>query len=268
MSQLQTIWTHRPLVANFAQRELKSRYRRSLLGWMWSLINPLSMILIYTVVFSAIFRAAPPAMGNGDSSFALYLFSGIVTWSLFSTMVLGPMEWLQGVADLLRKIRFPADAAIFGGALSGGVQTVIESALLLIVMVVVGNAAPQFILLPYVLITTMLFGSGFGFFLSIANAHFRDVRHLTGVVLNVLFFLSPIVYPPDLVPEEKWGLPLHDLITANPMFQFISATRDAVYLGVWSSPQRLIGMAVLSVGMFALGWAYFVRASVDISEEL
>lgn len=268
MSQLQIIWNHRPLVANFAQRELKSRYRKSLLGWMWSLINPLSTILIYTLVFSTIFRAEPPPMGNGDPNFALYLFSGIVTWNLFSTMVTGPMDWLSSVADLLRKVRFPADAAIFGGAASGGVQTLIESVVLLAVMAAIGNAAPQMILLLYVLVTTALFGLGIGFVLSIANAHFRDVRHLVGVVLNIVFFLCPIVYPPSLVPDSKWGVPLADLIAVNPMYQFIGATRDATYLGEWSSFQRLGGMGLLAVVTFALGWSYFVKASVDISEEL
>jgi len=268
MSQLQTIWNHRPLVANFAQRELKSRYRRSLLGWTWSLINPLSTILIYTLVFSTIFRAAPPPMGNGTENFALYLFSGIVSWNLFATMVTGPMDWLAGVADLLRKIRFPPDAAIFGGASSGAVQTLIESAVLLAVMAVVGNSATQMILLPYVLFTTMMFGLGIGFVLSIANAHFRDVRHLVAVVLNMLFFLCPIVYPPSLVPEEKWGVPLLDIVSLNPMYQYIAATRDSTYLGEWSSWLRLVSIGVVAVVTFAAGWSYFVKASVDISEEL
>ena len=129
MSQFQTIWDSRPLVANFAQRELKSRYRRSLLGWLWSLINPMTTILIYTLVFSVILRAEPPPAGDGSKTFALYLFSGLVPWTLFATMVNGPMDWLNAVAELLRKISFPADAAIFGGAVAGAVQSLIENPL-------------------------------------------------------------------------------------------------------------------------------------------
>ncbi len=267
MSQLRTIWDHRPLVANFAQRELKARYRRSLLGWLWSLINPLTTILIYSLVFSVILRAEPPAAGDGSEIFALYLFSGLVVWNLFSTMVNGPMDWLGGVADLLRKIRFPADAAIFGGAMSGIVQTLIEAAILLAIMVSIGNGSLAMLAMPYVLLCTMLAGLGVGFFVAIANAHFRDVRYLVGVALNVVFFLVPIVYPPDIIPERHWGLPLRDLIELNPMVQFVAAGRDATYFGTvdWA---RLGIIGVASLAVFVLGWSYFVRKSVDISEEL
>jgi ABC-type polysaccharide/polyol phosphate export permease len=267
MSQLRTIWDHRPLVANFAQRELKARYRRSLLGWLWSLINPLTTILVYSLVFSVIFRAEPPEAGDGSAFFSLYLFSGLVVWNLFSTMINGPMDWLGGVADLLRKIRFPADAAIFGGAVSAIVQTLIEAAILLAIMLAIGNGSLAMLAMPYVLVCTMLAGLGVGFFVSIANAHFRDVRYLVGVVLSVVFFLVPIVYPPSIVPERHWGLPLRDLIELNPVVQFIDAGRDASYFGEihWA---RLGVIGLISVSVFFAGWSYFVRKSVDISEEL
>jgi ABC-type polysaccharide/polyol phosphate export permease len=268
MSQLQTMWDNRPLVSNFAKRELKSRYRRSLLGWLWSLINPLTTILIYTLVFSVILRAQPPPAGNGSGSFALFLFSGLVIWNMFSVMVVGPMDWLAGVADLLRKIRFPADAAIFGGAVAGGVQSLIEAGVLLVIMFAIGNASWSMLMLPYVLVCTAAFGLGFGFMLSIANAHFRDVKYLITVVLNALFFLVPIVYPPDIVPTEKWGLPLRDLIDANPIVQFVGAGRDATYFAEVSSVGRLIYIGIVGPAVFVLGWSVFVRKSVDIAEEL
>ncbi len=267
MSQIETIWAHRPLVANFAQRELKARYRRSLLGWLWSLINPLTTILIYSLVFSVFLRAQAPPAGDGSSVFALYLFSGLVVWALFAAMVNGPMDWLQGVADLLRKIQFPPDAAIFGGAASAGVQSLIEAGILLAIMIGIGNTSWAMLTLPYVMLCAMLVGLGIGFFVSIANAYFRDVRYLVGVLLNVVFFLVPIVYPPSIIPEEHWGLPLLDLMELNPMFHFIEASRDAVYFGdvSWG---RLAFIGVMSVVVFLAGWTFFVRKSVDIAEEL
>lgn len=267
MTQLQTIWANRPLVTNFAQRELKSRYRRSLLGWLWSLINPLTTILIYSLVFSVFLRAEPPVAGDGSKVFALYLFSGLVVWNVFASMVNGPMDWLAGVADLLRKIHFPADAAIFGGAVAAIVQSLIEAAILLVIMIAIGNASWAMLTLPYVVVCTMLVGLGVGFFVSIANAHFRDVRYLVGVVLNAVFFLVPIVYPPDIIPEDYRGLPLRDIIESNPMVHFVNAARDATYFGDvnWT---RLGFIGIASVAVFLAGWSYFVRKSVDISEEL
>lgn len=268
MSQFQTIWDSRPLVTNFAQRELKSRYRRSLLGWLWSLINPMTTILIYTLVFSVILRAEPPPAGDGSKTFALYLFSGLVPWTLFATMVNGPMDWLNAVAELLRKISFPADAAIFGGAVAGAVQSLIEAGILLIIMIGIGNASWAMLQLPYVLLCFTAFGLGIGFVLSIANAHFRDVKYLVGVALNVLFFLVPIVYPGSIVPESRWGLPLRNIIEMNPLAQFVAAVRDATYFGQFSSPARLLGIGVVGAVVFVAGWTYFVKRSVDIAEEL
>lgn len=267
MSQIQTIWEHRPLVVNFAQRELKSRYRRSLLGWLWSMINPLTTILIYSLVFSVFLRAEPPVAGDGSKIFALYLFSGLVIWNVFASMVNGPMDWLAGVADLLRKIHFPADAAIFGGALAAVVQSLIEATILIVIMIAIGNASWAMLTLPYVMVCMMLVGLGVGFFVSIANAHFRDVRYLVGVVLNAVFFLVPIVYPPEIIPESEWGLPLRDIIELNPMVQFVGAARDAVYFGDvdWL---RLLAIGVTGVVVFIAGWTWFVKKSVDISEEL
>ncbi|MCP3939526.1 MAG: ABC transporter permease [Actinomycetia bacterium] len=268
MSQIQIMWDSRPLVANFAQRELKARYRRSLLGWMWSLIHPLTTILTYSLVFAVILRAPAPEAGDGSKIFALYLFSGLVPWTLFSTMVNGPMDWLAGVAELLRKIQFPADAAIFGGAAAGAVQSLIEAGILLLIMFAIGNWSWAMLQLPYVLVSFTAFGLGMGFMLSIANAHFRDVKYLVGVALNVLFFLVPIVYPPDMPPAEKWGLPLRDIINANPLVQFVGAARDATYFGEFSSPGRLLYIGVVGAVVFVVGWTVFVKKSIDIAEEL
>ncbi len=268
-AQVQTIWDSRPLIGNFAQRELKARYRRSILGWAWSMINPLATIAIYTLVFGVIFKAEPPVAGNGSTrSFALYLFTGLVTWNLFFTMVMGPMDWLAGVADLLKKVQFPPDAAIFGGTLSGVVQSLIEAGVLLVIMIGIGNVGWTYLLLPYVLATTLLFGLGIGFVLAIANAHFRDIKHLTGIALNVWFFLTPIVYPPSLFPEEYAGLPAAKLVHLNPMFQYVEATRDSVYVLSWSGGLRLLSLGLMAAVSFVVGWTFFVRHSVDISEEL
>ena len=103
--------------------------------------------------------------------------------------------------------------------------------------------------------------------MSIANAYFRDVRYLVGVVLNVVFFLVPIVYPLSIIPDEQWGLPLLDLMKLNPLFHFVAASQQATYFGVVSWG-RLAFIGAVSVVIFLAGWTFFVRKSVDIAEEL
>ncbi len=173
-----------PLVRNFARRELKARYKRSVLGWTWSLLSPLSTILVYSLVFSVFFRAAPPAAGNGSQNFAVFLFTGLVVWLLFAGMINGSMGWLMAIGDLRRKVFFPPETAIFGSALALAVQSAIEAGVLLIVMLLIGNIGPTTLLLPIVLALAGIFGLGLGFFVCVLNTHYRDVQYLVGIVLN------------------------------------------------------------------------------------
>jgi ABC-type polysaccharide/polyol phosphate export permease len=270
LSQSRPRWAvYGPLVENFAARELRSRYRNSFLGWAWSLINPLVTIGVYTLVFGGFFGVDAPQAGSADvESFALYLFAGLVVWNLFAAMVGGPMDWLVGIADLLRKVSFPADAALLGGAASASVQSVIEALLLIAILVVVGNASITMIVLPLVLLQAGALGLGIGFVLSIANAHLRDVRYLVTVALQILFFLSPIIYVIDTIPDEVYGLPVKQLLELNPITHLVAEARDAVYFLEWPEPTVMVVMTVLSGGVLLVGWALFRRWSVGISEDL
>ena len=257
-----------PLVRNFAGRELKARYKRSLLGWTWSLLGPLSTIVVYSLVFSVFFKAEPPAAGNGDKNFALFLFSGLVVWLFFSGMITGSMGWLASVGDLRRKVYFPPEAAIFGSAAALGVQSAIEAAVLVAAMIAIGNIGLVVIALPIVLMLTGLFGLGLGFFVAVANTHYRDVQYLVGIVLNAVFFLVPIVYPLTLIPERHWGLPVLKIVEYNPIHQFVAAGRDVTYLVEWPSLSRWVAIFGYSMASFFLGWRFFARRSMDLSEEM
>ncbi len=268
MSVVRGLEKYAPLVWNFARRELRARYRRSVLGWTWSLLNPLATIAVYSFVFSVFFRVEPPEMGNGERLFALFLFCGLVVWLLFSGMIVGSMGWLAGVGDLRRKVYFPPEAAIFGSAIALGVQSLIEGTVLIVAMIVIGNAGPTMILLPLVLLFAGLFGLGIGLFVCVANARFSDVQYLVGIIVNVLFFLIPIVYTIDLIPERRWGLPIRKLVELNPVNQFVGASRDVVYLLEWPSLGRIAALVGYSSVTFVLGWRFFSRRSMDLSEDI
>jgi ABC-type polysaccharide/polyol phosphate export permease len=260
------------LVTSFFQREVRARYKRSLLGWMWSLINPLSTVLIYSIVFGVFLRTAPPATKNPDAElFAVYLFSGLVGWNLFANVVNGSMDWLAGVMDLRKKVFFPTETAILGGTLATLVQTLFEVAVLLAIMLALGNISFTFLLFFPILLGVASFGLGIGLVISVLNARFRDVRYLTGIALSLQFFLVPIVYPIDLLdgPDiDTYGLPARELVAWNPVSQFVQGAHDVVYflevpsLGRWLA---MIGYAVVSP---AIGLWYFRKRSMAISEEL
>lgn len=257
-----------PLVRNFARRELKSRYKRSLLGWTWSLLSPLSTILVYSLVFSVFFRAAPPAAGNGSENFALFLFTGLVVWLLFAGMINGSMGWLGAIGDLRRKVFFPPETAIFGSALALAVQSAIEAGVLLVVMVLIGNVGLSTLLFPLILVLAGIFGLGIGFFVCVLNTHYRDVQYLVGIVLNALFFLVPIVYPIGIIPEQHWGIPIRKIVEWNPINQFVTAARESAYLLQWPSLTRWCALFLYSFAVFALGWRFFSRRSMLLSEDM
>ena len=257
-----------PLVRNFARRELKSRYKRSFLGWTWSLLSPLSTILVYSLVFSVFFRAAPPAAGNGSENFALFLFTGLVVWLLFAGMINGSMGWLGAIGDLRRKVFFPPETAIFGSALALAVQSAIEAGVLLVVMVLIGNVGLSTLLFPLILVLAGIFGLGIGFFVCVLNTHYRDVQYLVGIVLNALFFLVPIVYPIGIIPEQHWGLPIRKIVEWNPINQFVTAARESAYLLQWPSVTRWCALFLYSFAVFALGWRFFSKRSMLLSEDM
>jgi ABC-type polysaccharide/polyol phosphate export permease len=261
-----------PLVLNFAQREMRSRYKRTVLGWLWSLLNPLSTVLIYSLVFGVFLRTEPPVTDNGKAEvFAVYLFNGLVVWNLFAAIVNGSMDWLTGVMELRKKVYFPTETAILGGALSAAVQSLFEIAVLLALMLFLGNLTWTFLLLPLVLVGAGSFALGIGLVVAGLNARYRDIRYLVGIVLSLQFFLVPIVYPIGLLEQpdlDTYGLPARELVAWNPVSQFVQAAHDVVYFLEVPSIGRVAAMLFYATVSPILGLAFFRRRAMQISEEL
>ena len=256
------------LIRSFAEREAKSVYKRTVLGWVWSLLNPLTTVAVYSLVFGVIYRATPPATANGNAeAFALYLFSGLVVWNVFTGVVNGSMRWMREISDLRKKIYFPTETAILGGSVATMMQSALEATVLIVIMAALGNMSLTMLLLPVAMLLAAAFGVGIGFVAAVLNARYRDTQHLVGIVLSVAFFSVPIVYTPDIVPDTAYGLPIRRIVDANPLNSVISVARDAVYF--LEAPQLsqlalATGWAALS---FTVGWVYFRRRSMRISEE-
>ena len=258
----------RALIWAFAQRDFATRYRSSVLGWAWSLLQPLATLLVFAAVFSLVFRVQAPPLGADldRTNFAAFLFTGMVTWNLFSSFVLLSMSQLKSSGELLRKVQFPAWAPILGASMVQLVQVALEVLVLIGMFLWLGNVGITWLLAIPILLATALFAQGIGLMLSMANARFGDVRYIVTVVLGALYFLTPILYPMSLVEDTAEWLAV--IVQANPMTWFVTAMHDVMYSLTapewWVTP----GLLLVGVLIFWLGFVVFERSSEDIGELL
>lgn len=263
------IWRQWNLVWNFAQRDLKSKFKGSTLGWAWSLVVPLATLGIYTLVFSIVFRMAPPTMGNGEPGiFVIWLFAGLTAWSFFSSTINGGIGGLIGTGALLKKIYFPAYAPVLGSTVAQGVQSAIELGLYLVVLLFLGNLGVTWLLVPVVAALLVIFSASLATALAILNVYVRDLAHLVSVALQLMFYATPIIYTLDIVPESVRGIPMRAIVEWSPISLFVEILRDVTYglsVGPWQAWAALVGWTALALALAA--WVHRRRGG-DLGEEL
>lgn len=269
MSTLTQIHASRELLWNLTLRELRTKYRRSILGWTWSLLNPLATVVIYGFVFGTLFGAkAPEGDPSGLSNFALFLLCALLPWNFFVMVQTTAMGSIIGNAGLVRKVAFPREVLPLSQVGHGIVQFGIEMALLAVVLLFFERSFVPWIpvtLLLMVLLAT--FSAGLALALSAVGVYFRDLPYLWGIVLQVWFFATPIVYPPSLLQAElpTWA---YDILSLNPMFRYSSAFRSTLYDGTAPSAGTLLGLTIGSLVSLYVGWKVFERLSSRFAEEL
>lgn len=267
--QKASLWDYRGLIWNFAQRDLKARFKGTALGWAWSLVVPLASLVIYTIVFSTIFRGKPPDFGSGrQGNFTVWLLAGLVPWGIFANNINTSIGVLLGAGPLLKKIYFPSYAPVFGSIIATVIQSAIELGILLIVLGLLGNVSWTWLLVPFWLLIFTVFVSAFSLILSLLNVYFRDLAHIIGVAIQLGFYASPIIYQITLIPEQAHGLPLRRIVELNPMTQFIELFRSLTYGLTPGSGASWLG--VLGITAIVSGLAVLVYRSrgLDLSEEL
>jgi len=263
------IWGYRELIGRLVQRELGARYKRSVLGWLWSMLNPAATLAIYALVFGVLLKFDPPRAGNGRfDNFALYLFCALVMWNAFHGVITGAMSALLDLGSLLGKVYFPPEAPAVAALITVLFQAAIEASILMLILICLINVSWTFLLWPVLLVLLAIFALGIGLVLSVWNVRYRDVGYLATIALQFLFYVTPIVYPLSLIPERALGLPVRDIIRLNPLSQFTEASRELLYGLDWPGVLRLGLMALISLAVGAGGWVMFKARTRDIAEEL
>jgi lipopolysaccharide transport system permease protein len=252
------------LLATLTSRELKARYRGSVLGFLWSLANPLLLLAVYSFVFSVVF--APRVAGA--EPYALFVVSGLFPWIWLSTSLLEGSTSLSANSGLIRKAVFPAELLPMVAVLGNLVHLLFAVPILAVALLTgrilgspVGGVAS--LLLPAVILLQLPLVSGLALAVAALNVHFKDVRDLLANLLTLLFFLTPVLYP----LEALRGLPaLWWAVRANPFTPFTLAYQETLFHGRWPAPELWWQMAAVSLVAWLFGAWLFDRLRETLVE--
>jgi len=257
------IWAYRGFIRGSVQREFQSKYRNSLLGATWTIIQPLAMIVVYTVIFSQVMRAKLPGVDSAYG-YSIYLCAGLITWGLFAEITARSQSMFLDNANMLKKMSFPRITLPLIVVLNATLNFAIILGLFLAFLWLSG-AWPgwaSLALIPVLLIQIIL-ATGLGMVLGVLHVFFRDVGQFFAIFLQFWFWLTPIVYPANILPPsvKAW-------MDLNPMVPLVSSYQGIFVQGQWPDWTRLLAPLVLGLLLCYLGLKLFQRHSGDMVDEL
>ncbi|MGH2771853.1 MAG: ABC transporter permease [Actinomycetota bacterium] len=264
----------KPLLVHLTLRENRSKYKRSALGWAWSMVNPLATMLIFTFVFRVILKITPPS-GNpsGLNNFSLFLISALLPWNFLANGLGSATGSILSNEGLIKKVYFPRAVLPAATIFSWDTNLLIEFGVLSIALLIFGQVV--FPLLPialFVIALQTVLVLGLGTALAALNVYFRDVQHFLSIVLLMWFYSTPILYPITLVPESKviggMDVPVRGLYNLNPMVHFTEAYRNIFYDLKIPGAKEFLYMAVSAALSMVVGMAVFKRLEPKFAEEL
>jgi len=255
------LWQHRELWLTLTKKELKVKYKNSVLGFLWSMLNPLLVLIVFSLVFGYILKPDPSL-----KPFAVFLLSGLIPWNLFSNSMGSSVTSIVGAAGLVKKVNFPREILPLAAVGASAFHSFLEMIVLLSFLVVMRfPVTPYLVFLLLVLMIEIVLIIGFALIVSSINVYFRDVEHFIGIILMLWFWLTPIIYPIKIffdarIPERHpilFGIyyylnPLRPVVTSSQQIIFYHKFPDFSSLGL-----------LLVFSLFLLFWAYYFFARIE-----
>jgi len=270
ISSAREAWKFRSFIAYMTKRDLRITYLRSYLGWLWSLINPIAEVIIYSLVFGVILKGnrSLPAAPNDFNSFPHYLISGLVIFNFYRSSSSKVLNSFAQTVKLRRKLYFPPVAPALSQTLTTLIQNSLEILVLVLFFAIAGHLRVTAIVVIPVALIGCTFGLGVGLLLSVANARYRDVGYLYSIFLRLFFYLIPIIWPLEFVDERINSRTLQVLVRWNPLAKLIEVARDGMYLHQWPPLSDWLYLVGTSGAILLIGWMVFARSSADVAEGL
>lgn len=261
------LYRYRELIKNLVVRDLRVRYRNSVLGVLWSLLNPLLMTLVFTFVFTLML----PQYEIKD--YPVFFMCGFLPWSFLSTSLTGATGSIVGNAHLIKKVYFPREILPLAQVLSNLVNYVLALVVLFAMVIVFRiKLTPALLMLPFIILAQTMFILGMAFLLSTANVFYRDTQHILEIVLQAWFFLTPIFYPIKVLPNNSviLGVTVDIQLWArrlNPMASLVASYRDVFYWSVPTGWDFFLRTLVTCLLVLVVGYLVFCRFSSAFGEE-
>lgn len=262
MQRLKEIYEYREMIFRLVRKELRGRYKGSVLGFLWTFLNPLLQLLVYTVVFSVIMR-------SGIEQYYLFLFVALVPWIFFSSALTGGSTSIINSGDMIKKIYFPREVMPIAYITSSFVNMLLSFVVVFVVLIVTGFGVNPVALLylPIIMLVEYVLCLGITLLVSALTVYLRDLAYMLGIISMAWQFLTPVMYPQsqvaDVLPESLmriWNL--------NPMTPIINAYRDILYYKTVPELETLVAAVVLGVVVLVIGELVFVKLQKGFAEEL
>lgn len=244
--------SHKDLLVNLVRREIAGRYKQSVLGYFWVILNPFFQMIVMTIVFSKIMRISIPGV-----PYFLFLYVGLLPWTFSTNSLTSSMSELVGMGSLIKKVYFPRELIILGTMIAKVVDLLLASLVFVFFMIIFRqptNIFLDFLIVPVIFIIQFIFSFGIALLASALNLFYRDVQYLMNLILMLWFYLTPVIYPMEMVPKQ-----LRIIFSLNPMSVLINAYRNVILGGMppkWSSVAIALLVSLITLG---IGWKTFKK---------
>lgn len=258
MKKIKELFAYRQMIISLVHRELRGRYKGSVLGFLWTFINPLLQLVVYTMVFSVIMR-------NNIEKYYMFLFVALVPWSLISAAMVNGSTCIVSTPDMVKKIYFPREVLPLANTVSNFVNMLLCFIVVFVVLIVTnfGVNFQALLYMPVIMIVEFVLALGIALLTSALTVYMRDVAYILSIIAMAWQFLTPIMYSSDMVPEE-----LLPIFRMNPMTPVIEAYRDILYYKVCPDLSTLTSAAFFGIVIFIVGELVFSKLQRGFCEEL
>lgn len=259
MGIFRELYEYRQMIASLVRRDLRGRYKGSFLGFLWTFVNPLLQLLVYSLVFTNIMRVEDVEI------YYLYLFIALIPWLFFSNSIAGGASCIIAQKDMVSKIYFPREVIPISYVTSGFVNMLLCFIVVIAAVLISGIEVNvlTWLFLPVIFIIQYILVLGITMLVSAVTVYFRDLEHILGIIMMAWMYLTPIIYTPNMVPDS-----FRTYFDLNPMTHIVTAYRDILYYGRMPEFSTLISSVVFGIVFLVIGFVSFGKLKRHFAEEM